>query len=377
MNTPPPVKLSSRVLSDGSRTDPFVRTDAVVGPPQTLDRADPMAPLRRYSDDRANTAGVPLDGRPRRGSGSAWPAMRMLMAQEDTTDRNLAPLGDAMKDARAPLPRGTRIDARYVVTRLIGRGGSSDVYEVYDRELDDRAALKLLRTDGIPATVGDRFRREMRICRRLLHENIVRTFEFGVWGDRLYYTMEILAGEDLAGVLLRRRDALTIRTVVRLMMQACDGLEEAHRIGVVHRDIKPHNLFLTTQGMLKLMDFGVAQGLQDLSTPLTAADHVIGTPAYMAPERLRKRATVFKQSDVYSLGASMYHLLSGRPPFQGEDLRTLFAAIVMKDAPPLTDHNANVPPPVAAVVHRAMNRELDGRYATCAEFRDALGDTIA
>ncbi len=272
----------------------------------------------------------------------------------------------------AQLQPGTLIADRYVVRDLLGTGGMAEVYRAHDRELEEEVALKLLKEDRSDAEFQARFRQEMRICRRLSHPAIVRTYEFGVWRGRRFITMEMLAGEDMSRVLLRAKGPMPEETVRRLFLQVCQGLHSAHAAGVIHRDVKPHNIFVLEGGQqARVMDFGIAKSL-DLTTTAEAGMSIIGTPAYLPPERLQDGVTPTPKTDLYSVGASMYHAVTGHLPFGGADISSLLTAILLGPLKPPRKHNPALSAPMQRLILTAMAREPKDRPESCAELADQL-----
>lgn len=205
---------------------------------------------------------------------------------------------------------------RYRLDVEIGRGGMGEVWRAYDETLARAVALKLLLPQDTDATATSRFRLEAQTAGRLNHPNVVGVLDFGEYDNRLYLVMELVEGDSLAGVLTGS-GALPAEQVADLAAQASAGLAAAHGQGIVHRDVKPANLLLDTNGTLKIGDFGIARFLDDPGAALTATGQIVGTGLYLAPERaLGKQAG--PASDMYSLGCVLYQLLSGRPPFQAD-----------------------------------------------------------
>ena len=272
---------------------------------------------------------------------------------------------------RSGLVRGQLIDGRFEVRRRLGRGGMGDVYEVMDRELRDIVALKMLRRGADDELAERRFLREMKICRRLHHPNIVVTYEFGFHIDLPFFTMELLQGRDLGAICkLKRRPPL--RRCLRWLTQVAAGLQHAHEAGVLHRDIKPQNMFVLDGGeQAKVMDFGVAKGLSAEDTDITHAETMVGTPAYFSPERLADQAEG-PHIDIYALGAVLYHVLTGQPPYPHQDLPQLLTAIVTRDPVPVQEVNPRVPARLARLVERAMAREVADRIDSCEQIRREL-----
>ncbi|MEZ4374364.1 MAG: serine/threonine-protein kinase, partial [Polyangiaceae bacterium] len=227
----------------------------------------------------------------------------------------------ASSDAQLEPPASSRIGKvlgqRYRVDKLLGVGGMGTVYLARDLELDDAVALKLLRRDvvDVPGAL-DRFRREVKLARRVTHPNVSRTYDIASDGDDLFITMEPLSGNTLARI--NRGPQLDDRAIAQIGLQICAGLNAAHRAGVVHRDLKPQNVMLEVpEGEAQrvvIMDFGIAQSSKLEHSLLEAPDappgQVVGTPAYMAPEQLSGLA-VDQRADLCSLGIVLFELFTG------------------------------------------------------------------
>ena len=252
----------------------------------------------------------------------------------------------------------TTISGRYVLERPLGHGAMSVVDLARDLELDREVALKrlaenLARDDDLRA----RFQREARLAARLAHPNVVRIYDVGVDEDgRPFIAMEFVDGETLAE-LLARRGPLPPDEVAALGVQACRALAAAHAAGLVHRDVKPQNLILRRDGVLKLGDFGIAFGLE--GTRLTIAGTVLGTAAYLAPEQARGEE-VTAAADIYGLGAVLYELLTGHPPRMPATLAEL-AATEAIPAP------QDAPAKLARIVMRCLEPAADDRPVSAAE----------
>lgn len=275
-------------------------------------------------------------------------------------------------EPEAPVEVGTLIDRRYRVLRFLGRGATSNVYAVEDRELGEDVALKLLTRDtDASSTARERFRQEMRICRRIVHPSVVRSFEFGAWEGRLYFTMELLEGEPLRRLLLRNRwEAVPLKLGLGWMVGVARGLAEAHKVGVVHRDIKPENLFLLREsGELKIMDFGIAT-MPVGSGSTEVEGMVLGTPAYLSPEQVRGEARITPTSDVFSLGLVAWELFGGRHPFFRRDQASLLRALIHTAAPKLRTANKKAPRRLEALLDRMLQKLPRRRPRTAAEVAD-------
>ncbi|MFJ3752605.1 serine/threonine-protein kinase [Streptomyces rubiginosohelvolus] len=206
-----------------------------------------------------------------------------------------------------------------------------EVWRATDEVLGRAVAVKLLLGDQADASSTARFRLEAQTAARLSHPHLVAVFDFGAWEDRFFLVMELVEGQSL-GDLLAAQERVHPEMVARIAGQAADGLAAAHRQGIVHRDIKPGNLMLDADGSVKIGDFGIAQFVDDPSTALTTAGHIVGTSLYLAPERALGR-TADSASDMYSLGCVVYQLLLGQPPFRSDTATaTLYQHV---DTPPV------------------------------------------
>lgn len=279
---------------------------------------------------------------------------------------------------RGDFAHGVVMDDRYQIIQPLGSGGMARVYKAVDLELDDIVAIKVLREDRATPVAAERFRREMRLCRRLVHRNIVRTYEFGSWSGQLYYTMELLVGRDLAALMCVGAPQLSMEAALSLCVQACDGLGAAHNIGIVHRDVKPHNMMVVEAAKtLKITDFGVARDDSSDSSNLTLDSHVVGTPAYLAPERLRDQESLSIQTDIYSLGASLYQIFAGVLPFDGGSVEELLLNILNEPPEQPVRHNPLIPERLNALIMRLLEKNPAERLGSCAEVRDELLLTLA
>ncbi|WP_326696253.1 serine/threonine protein kinase [Streptomyces sp. NBC_01754] len=206
-----------------------------------------------------------------------------------------------------------------------------EVWRATDEVLGRAVAVKLLLGDHADASSTARFRLEAQTAARLSHPHLVAVFDFGSWEDRFYLVMELVEGQSL-GDLLEAQEMVGPEQVAHIAGQAAAGLAAAHRQGIVHRDIKPGNLMLDAEGSVKIGDFGIAQFVDDPSTALTTAGHIVGTSLYLAPERALGR-TADSASDMYSLGCVIYQLLVGQPPFRSDTATaTLYQHV---DTPPV------------------------------------------
>jgi serine/threonine protein kinase len=262
---------------------------------------------------------------------------------------------------------------RYRLKRPLGHGGMATVYLGYDSELDRPVAIKVLAEN----LAGDeafrrRFLREARLAARLSHPNVLSVYDAGEQADgRPYIVMEYVDGETLADVL-SERGPLPADEAAILVAQACRGLAHAHAAGLVHRDMKPQNLLLRRDGTLKVADFGIARAAE--GTALTQAGTVLGTAAYLSPEQaLGQKAT--PAADVYSLGAVLYELLTGRPPYELDSLADLAAKQAEGAITPVSELAAGIPLRVEDAVMRSLARNPAYRPASANELARELEPT--
>lgn len=264
----------------------------------------------------------------------------------------------------------TVLDDRYQLTERIGEGGMAEVYLGTDIRLKRDIAVKVLRPQySSDKQFLDRFLDEARAMAGFSHPNIVNVYDAGRERGRSYIVMEYVAGTDLRK-LIKQRGALSVEQAMKIAEQVAQGVAAAHNKHIVHRDIKPGNVLITPDGDVKVADFGIARAVSD-SKHLTEPGVVWGTTAYLSPEQIRGDAAT-PASDVYSMGVVLYEMLSGKPPFQGED-RVAIALQHLHDAPTsLSEKNPKVPRGVENLINRAMAKEPSQRYSTADEFARAI-----
>jgi eukaryotic-like serine/threonine-protein kinase len=275
----------------------------------------------------------------------------------------------------ARLEPGAQFAGRYEILGVLGRGGMGVVYRAQDRQLDEVVALKLLRPEVLrdDPTLLERFKQEIKLARRITHRNVLRTHDFGEAAGTPYISMEYLEGVTLKD-LIQSKGALPLGVGLRIAKQACQGLEAAHRQGVVHRDIKPHNmLILPETGELKIMDFGIARvnEIKGGAGGLTTDGMVLGTPDYMPPEQAQGLPADFR-SDVYSLGVVLFEVFTGRLPFTGDAPMAVVLAHIQTPPPRPRSLNAALPPALEALILRCMAKSPAQRFAGAAAILEAL-----
>ena len=298
-------------------------------------------------------------------------APRSVSGAESRSGAATLPMRGAQLEALARLEPGETIDGRFQIRRLLGAGAMGAVYLAHDLELDEDVALKVLPPlSGDDETAVRRFLNEIRIARRISHQNVVRTHDVGRWPGGLFLTMEYVPGRTLREVL-DTRGALPAAEVLLLAAQLVDALVVvAHEQGVIHRDVKPQNLLIDATGALKVLDFGIALVL-GTGGQLTEAGLVVGTPAYMAPEQLLGESLT-PAADLYSAGVVIYEALTGRLPYEATSPMALVAQIVERGPRAIGEVSPDLDPRVAALVMRLLQTDPTRRPSSATELAEAL-----
>ncbi len=271
---------------------------------------------------------------------------------------------------------GRLIDGRYRVISRLGQGGMGLVYKVEHQRMGKIAAMKVLHRElAADKEVVKRFRREAEAVSKLTHPNTVQTFDFGTSDGALYLVMEYVRGEDL-GALLRRDGAMPFLRAAPLFAQICGALSEAHELGIVHRDLKPENILVTRtkdgSDHVKVLDFGLAKlSEREELADVTGRGSIVGTPYYMSPEQIRGES-LDHRSDIYALGAMMYRVITGEPPFQAQTpVGVLTKHLTDEVVPPRKRRpDLGIDTRVEAIVLRAMAKRREARYATVDSMRE-------
>jgi serine/threonine-protein kinase len=285
------------------------------------------------------------------------------------------------------LPHGVRLGevvaGKYALQRIVGAGGMGVVVGAMHVQLDQRVAIKFMspllssNRDSV-----ERFMREARLAARIQCEHVVRIFDVAALDDGTpYIVMEFLQGEDL-GARLRRQGRFHVGDAVDVVLQAGEAMAEAHVDGVVHRDLKPGNLFVCERPdgspLVKVLDFGISKivrrtgGGTERGSQLTGPHVLLGSPLYCSPEQLRASTTVDARSDIWALGAILYELVSGTPPFRGATLLEISTNVIHRSPPPLSASRPQVPRELDDVVARCLAKSPDDRFASVAEMARAL-----
>jgi serine/threonine protein kinase len=277
------------------------------------------------------------------------------------------------------LKSGAIIGGNYRIIRPIGRGGMGEVYLALHQRLDKRCALKVIPPDKVTKEAWQRFKQEAQVISKLNHQNIVQVSDLGIHAECLpYYAMEFISGQSLADILTERK-RMKLESVIEVFLQVCSGVEYAHKSGVIHRDLKPGNIMLTTdvsdRVVVKILDFGLAKLSQPgrLKQSLTLAGDIFGSPFYMSPEQCSGEA-LDNRSDIYSVGCTMFECLTGQPPFNGNRTAAIIFSHQGSPAPAL----ASIAGPgvfsdsLEIVMAKLLRKNPVERYQTMAELRHDL-----
>lgn len=263
---------------------------------------------------------------------------------------------------------GRTLDDRYQLSNRLGEGGMAEVYLADDLRLGRQVAVKILRPQyASEKNLLERFLNEARSIAGFNHPNLVAVYDVGRDQRDYYIVMEYVPGEDLRKILERAKN-LPVHRALEVAQQMSQGIGYAHRRGLVHRDVKPGNILITPDWRVKVADFGIAKALA--SAGLTEPGVVWGTTSYLSPEQIRGEQATFA-SDVYAIGIVLYEIISGVPPFQGED-RVAIALQHLDKEPPPFDKKLKVPEPVEALVHRALAKDPSIRYKNATEMARAI-----
>lgn len=267
------------------------------------------------------------------------------------------------------ISRGDLFAGRYEIIEELGQGGMGKVYKAFDHKIKEIVALKLIRPEiSVNDKAIDRFRNELKVARKISHRNICRMYDLGEEGFLHYITMEYVAGEDLKR-FIKRAGTLTSGKAIYLARQVSEGLAEAHRLGVIHRDLKPQNIMIDLDGNARIMDFGIARFVD--TDRMTGSGVMIGTPEYMSPEQAELKE-VDKRADIYSLGVVLYEMVTGRVPFEGET--PLSVAMKHKTETPknVRELNALISVGLSKVILKCMEKDPNKRYQSSEELVENL-----
>jgi len=282
------------------------------------------------------------------------------------------PVTETLETPKEELTTGSAFAGRYQIIEELGKGGMGKVYKVLDKEVNAKIALKLIKPEiaGDKKTI-ERFRNELKTARDISHKNICRMYDLNKEEGSYYITMEYVEGQDLKS-LIKQTGQLAVGTAISIAAQVCEGLTEAHRLGVIHRDLKPQNIMIDKEGNARIMDFGIARSLK--AKGITGAGVMIGTPEYISPEQAEAKE-VDQRTDIYSLGVVLYEMVTGQLPFEGDT--ALAVAMKHKGEPPKDprDLNPQIPEDLSRVILRCLEKDKNKRYQKAKELLSELNKT--
>jgi tetratricopeptide (TPR) repeat protein/predicted Ser/Thr protein kinase len=270
---------------------------------------------------------------------------------------------DSQETVGVPLPT----IGRYKLVRELGAGGMGRVFLAHDQDLNEPVALKLIRPEYSSPEAEERFKREITVARRITHPNVIRIHDTGTANGERFISMAFVDGEDLATII--RRGTLPRATAIDIIAQICDGLNSAHKAGVVHRDLKPGNIMVGRDGHAYLMDFGLAHAVE--VSQISVPGSILGTVDYMSPEQARGEPAD-QRSDIFAVGVILFELLAGTLPFDGETPTSRLSARLHREAPDLLSVRPEVPPALNDVIRRCLAQDRHARFHSADELRQAL-----
>jgi serine/threonine protein kinase/tetratricopeptide (TPR) repeat protein len=262
------------------------------------------------------------------------------------------------------LTTGSTFAGRYQIIEELGKGGMGRVYKAFDKKIKEKVALKLLRPEiSSDEETVERFSNELKFARKIIHKNVCRMFDLGEEEGAHYITMEYISGEDLKS-MIQMMGRLSSGQALSIAKQVCEGLAEAHRLGVVHRDLKPQNIMIDREGNARIMDFGIARSLK--AKGITDGGIIIGTPEYMSPEQVEGKE-IDQRADIYALGVILYEMLTGKVPFEGDT--PLSIAVKHKTEAPQDPRtlNAQVPLDLSQLILKCLEKEKNKRPQSAEE----------
>jgi serine/threonine protein kinase/Tfp pilus assembly protein PilF len=279
------------------------------------------------------------------------------------------PVTETLETPKEELTTGSLFAGRYQIIEVLGKGGMGKVYRAIDKKLNEEVALKLIKPEiASDKKTLERFNNELKFARKIAHKNVGRMYELMEEKGTHFITMEYVPGQDLRG-LIRQSGQLAVGTAVSIAKQVCEGLTEAHRLGVIHRDLKPQNIMIDKEGNARIMDFGIARSVSGKG--ITGAGVMVGTPEYMSPEQVESRETD-QRSDIYSLGVILYEMVTGRVPFEGETPLSVAVKHKTETPPDPRQINSQIPEDLSHLILRCMEKAKEKRYQSAREVQSEL-----
>ncbi|NIM90161.1 MAG: protein kinase [Candidatus Aminicenantes bacterium] len=278
-------------------------------------------------------------------------------------------LTETLEAPKEELTTGATFAERYQIIEELGKGGMGRVYKVLDTKINEKIALKLLKPEiASDKKTIERFSNELKFARKVRHENVCQMYDLNEEKSLHYITMEFVPGEDLKS-MIRMSGQLSLGTTINIAKKVCQGLAAAHKVGVVHRDLKPQNVMIDKEGNARIMDFGIARSAEGKG--ITGAGVMIGTPEYMSPEQVEGKE-VDQRSDIYSLGVILYEMVTGQVPFEGDTPFTI--GIKHKSEAPKDPReiNTQIPEDLSRVILKCMEKDKENRYQSAGEVRSEL-----
>jgi len=274
-----------------------------------------------------------------------------------------------LETSKEEFTRGTTFAERYEFIEELGTGGMGSVYKVFDKKIKEEVALKILKPEIADEKTIERFSSELKLARKIRHENVCQMYDINEEEGTHYITMEYVPGEDLKS-FIRRVGQLPVGKAISIAKQACQGLSEAHRLGTVHRDLKPQNIMIDKGGNARIMDFGIARSIKGKG--ITGAGMMIGTPEYMSPEQVEGKE-VDQRSDIYSLGVNLYEMVTGQVPFEGDTPFTI--GVKHKSEAPQNpkELNSQIPEEFSHLILKCMEKKKEKRYQETEEVISEFG----
>ncbi len=271
------------------------------------------------------------------------------------------PITKTLETPKEELTTGSTFAGRYQIIEELGKGGMGKVYKALDKKINEKIAIKLIKPEiSYDKKVIERFSNELKLARKVAHRNVGRMYDLGEYEGTHFITMEYVSGEDLKS-MIRMSGQLGMGTAINITKQVCEGLIEAHRLGVIHRDLKPNNIMIDKDGNARIMDFGIARSLKEKG--VTGAGVTIGTPEYMSPEQVEAKE-IDQRSDIYSLGVILYEMVTGRLPFEGDTALSIAVKHKTEAPPDPKELNPQIPEDLSHLILKCLEKNREKRYQT-------------